>query len=487
VPPSQNIARRLISNSNRGWTGAAALGVLLCGVAACGGGELCIACVAVRLEHPVVVRGPSRYEPDAPVSIIELPGGGVRAFAANGTTIAIDGATPVKLDGHAQVVLGPGPAGSASECGRWLTTVMQGRGVLFGLIHNEQHCDYRSGETDKSMAIAQSADYGLSWKVLGQIIAADSGLAPGRQRGEGDCTAVDGHDGFWYAYCQRLADWKNFVARAPSADPLPGQWTKWSGAGWDAPGLGGTAAALAGAVGMSSAYWTDLRAILLLATTPSGLKLSLSTDKLHFETVAEPIIIYDANDWKRPAASDLYAYPSMVADHGFNNISRHFYLTYTYIPPGGDFTRRYLVVQEAFIELAPAPQRPQVRAALSRWTSSDGSTWTTTGPPIAGDRAYIYDARLGYLMTEPPAQTRSIRLDECFSERSGSGFVTDAGRCAAEGSTRRRVAGYAFGAEQPGTVAIYSCLSKDYERFTSNRADCDNVGTRDRILGFALH
>ena len=131
----------------------------------------------MKLEHPVVVRGPSRYEPDAPVSIIELPDGTFRAFAANAKTVAIDGATPFALSGRSKVVLEPGPAGSPSECGRWLTSVLQGRGALYGLIHNEQHCDYRQGETYKSMAIARSEDFGVTWNVLGQIITADEGPA----------------------------------------------------------------------------------------------------------------------------------------------------------------------------------------------------------------------------------------------------------------------------------------------------------------------
>jgi hypothetical protein len=447
---------------------------------------LCAECISVKLEHPVVVRGPSRHEPDAPVSIIELPDGTFRAFAANATTVAIDGATPFALGGRSKVVLEPGPAGSPSECGRWLTTVLQSRGTLYGLIHNEQHCDYREGETYKSMSIARSEDLGLTWNVLGQIITADEGPASGRQGGEGDCTAVDGHDGYWYAYCQRLRDWKNTVARAPRNDPLPGKWTKWSGAGWNAPGLGGVAAALSGAVGMSSAYWTEADTVLLLATTASSLQLSATRDKLHFAAVSDPIILYDANDWKRPAPSDLYAYPSMVAEHGFNNIARHFFLTYTYIPPGQDFSQRYLVMHDASIAIAPTPQRPQVRTALSRWTSSDGGAWVTTGPPIAAGRSYAFDRQLGYVMTAPPNQTSSVRMDECFAARSGNGFLSEAGRCVAEGAERRRVAGYVFRSEQPGTIAIYSCLSGDYARFTSNRADCDNEGTRDRVLGFVV-
>jgi len=308
----------------------------------------------------------------------------------------------------------------------------------------------------------------------------------GHAGGEGDCTAADGHDGYWYAYCLRLRDWKNTAARAPRDDPGPGKWEKWSGSGWDAPGLGGVAAALDGAVGMSSAYWTGAEAVLLLATAPAAMQLSVSRDKLHFFTLAEPIVLYDANEWKRPAPSDLYAYPSMVAEHGFNNIGSRFYLTYTYVPPGADFTRRYLVVQEAAIEMGRVPQHPQVRTALSRWMAASDVMWATTGPPIAGARSYAYDVRVGYLMTSPPSELPSVRLDECFLPREGSGFVAEAGRCAAEGAERRRVAGYVFRREQPDTIAIYSCLSRDYARFTSNRQDCDNAGTRDRVLGYAL-
>ena len=447
--------------------------------------DVCDACIEVRLEYPHVVRGPSRHEPDAPVSLIELPDGHFRAFAANGTTVAIDGATPFDLGGRSQAVLKPGPPGSASECGRWLTTVLQSAGLLYGLIHNEQHCNYRRGETDKSMSIGRSVNEGLSWDVLGQIITANEGPAPGRESGEGDCTAADGHDGFWYAYCQRLSDWKNFVARAGSGDPAPGKWMKWSGSSWNSPGLGGGAAPLDGSIGMSAAYWTDAKAMLVLAAA-SSLRLSISTDKVHFAGLAEPIILYDDNEWNRPAPTDLYAYPSMIGEHGFNDIGGHFFLTYTYIPPGADFTQRYLVVHEARIELSTAPRHPQVRVALSQWKNDEGLTWATTGPPIFAGMSFTYDRPLGYVMTAPPQLVPSVKLDECFSARWG-GFLTEAGGCAGEGSERRRIAGYVFRSEQPGTTPIYSCLSARYVRFTSGRPDCGGAGTRDRVLGYALH
>jgi hypothetical protein len=447
------------------------------------GNDICAACIEVRVEYPHVVRGPSRHEPDAPVSLIELPDGHFRAFAANGTTVAIDGATPFDLGGRAKAVMTPGPPGSPAECGNWLTTVLRSAGGLYGLIHNEAHCDYRHGETYKSMSLARSADDGLTWDMLGQVITGTEGPVPGRESGEGDCTAADGHDGFWYAYCQRLSDWKNFAARAKSSDPLPGKWMKWSGSGWDSPALGGSAAPLDGSIGMSAAYWTNANGMLVMAAA-SALRLSISADKVHFATLAEPVILYDDNDWKRPAPTDLYAYPSMIGEHGFNDIGPRFFLAYTYIPPGADFTQRYLVMHEARIKLSNAPQHPQVRVALSRWKNEEGLTWATAGPPIFAGASFNYDLPLGYVMTAPPPLP-SVKLDECFSPRWG-GFLAEAGGCAAQGSERRRVAGYVFRSEQPGTMPIYSCLSQRYVRFTSGRSDCDGAGTRDRLLGFVL-
>jgi hypothetical protein len=448
----------------------------------------CLQCITVRLEHPVVVRGPSPHEPDAPVSAIKLPDGRFRGFIAGGTTLAVDGSTPAALGGQGAVVLTPGPPGSPSDCGRWMTSAMQGLGVLYGLIHNETRCDDPKGSY-KWMSIARSEDYGLTWQGLGGIISTDD-ADPTHSQGEGDCTAVDGHDGYWYAYCLRRRDDKNVVARAPIENPGPGQWFKWSGRGWDAPALGGTGAALDGFVGMSSAYWTGADVILLLATLNSSLQLSISEDKVHFGTIEDPLILYDEYNWKRPAPTELYAYPSMVADRGLNNISKHFFLTYMYVPPNEDFTHRYLVAQEGWIAAASAPQYPQVRTALSRWVDADGgtvTTWTTSGPTLSPNRSYRFDRNLGYVMTAPPPQGGGVKLDECFSETTGIGFLAPAGRCAAEGSARRRPGGYLFQSEQPGTTGLYGCLADDGGgRFVSQRSDCEGKGVRESLLGFAL-
>jgi hypothetical protein len=476
------------------WRGFVAVFALAAGViagpvgdaAAADGVPPCLECVTVRLEHPIVLRGPSQYEPDAPVSVIRLPDGSFRGFSPGGTTLAIDGANPIAaLKGQGRTVLAPGPPNSGSDCGRWITSVLNGLGALYGLIHTETRCSDPHGSY-KTMSIAKSADFGLTWNVLGTIITTDEPNAP-HSEGEGDCTGVDGHNGYWYAYCLRRRDGKNVVARAPIENPAPGKWFKWTGVGWHAPGVGGTGAALNQFVGMSAAYWTGPGLIMVLGSMGSALQLSVSEDKVHFGAVPDPIILYDAYNWNRPAPTELYAYPGMIAaDRGFSDIGDHFFLAYMYVPPNENFSQRYLVIQEGWIGASARPQSPQVRTALSRWIDSDGHSWTTTGPTIARGHSYRYDKALGYLMTAPPRLGASVKLDECFSDASGLGFLADAGRCADEGSERRRPAGYAFRDEQPGTVALFDCVSATGATFVSNRKDCENEGTAAVLLGFAL-
>ncbi len=283
--------------------------------------DLCSTCIELKLEHPIVVRGPSQNEPDAPVSIIQLPNGAFRGFAANAETIAIDGKTPLDLGGASRVVLKPGPAGSPSECGQWLTTLMPVRDLLYGMIHDEQHCNYNAGETHKSMSIAISRDEGLTWKVLGQIITGDEGDVPNAPSGVGDCTAVDGHDGYWYAYCLRPRDWKNIAARAPHDAPTPGKWMEWDGVGWHEPGLGGMAAQLIPTAGMSAAYWTGIGAVMLLNAADTSLQLSVSKNKVDFDTLPEPLIPFETGTWKSPAPTELLAYPVRCADKGLKTRS----------------------------------------------------------------------------------------------------------------------------------------------------------------------
>jgi hypothetical protein len=89
-------------------------------------------------------------------------------------------------------------------------------------------------------------------------------------------------------------------------------------------------------------------------------------------------------------------------------------------------------------------------------------------------------------MTAAPRQGAGVKLDECFSDVSGVGFLADAGHFADEGSARRRPAGYVFRDEEAGTVPLFDCVSRVGEPFVSNRKDCENKGHGAVLLGFAL-
>ena len=220
--------------------------------------------------------------------------------------------------------------------------------------------------------------------------------------GEGDCTLADGGDNFLYIYCLRPSDWKITAARAPRGNIAPGHWMKWDGNGWRIPALDRAGAPLPGFPGHSAAFYTPRKAMLLLAVNKS-LKLSLSSDKVNFTPLPAPLIIYDTDEWNRPAPDALYAYPSLVGEHGTNTIGERGWLTYAYVPPNEDFTQRYLIVHEIAIVAHAAPQSPQVRAALSRYKSAAGRLWATVAPAIEKrPNTFTHETLLGDVMTAPP-------------------------------------------------------------------------------------
>src|SRR5690606_27799756 len=157
-------------------------------------------------------------------------------------------------------------------------------------VHQESICNYGpGGQTHKSMAIATSVDDGLTWTDLGTVITGTDSPRPGSTTGEGDCTMVDGRDGYLYAYCLRNSDWQTIVARAPASDPT--DWRKYYEGGWSQPGLGGEATAI-GFIGPGAGYLHDRGWVATVTTDPwfEGLRLSLSKDKVTFVDLDEPLL-----------------------------------------------------------------------------------------------------------------------------------------------------------------------------------------------------
>jgi hypothetical protein len=446
--------------------------------------DLCLACLSVRVGPPIVVRGPFADELDNQFSMIRLPDGTYRGFTANGVTYAVDGLDPYDMGGPRRLVLRPAPGDGL--CGRWLNGAVRVGDRLVGFVHDERVCDYRAGTTDKSMEMVTSADNGLTWVDAGTIIAGAGGSEPGRTTGAGDCGVTAGGDGFLYAYCLRNSDWQTIAARAPLDALAAGAWRKYAGGAWEAPGTGGEADAL-GPLGTSPAWFPEFGRTALLTDDPAfgGLRLAFAADKVHFEPLAEPLVPADASEWRRPAASELTAYLSLVdPTKGGNTLGRRFILAAVIVPPGADFDERYLVFRDVALTPGAAPVAPQVGIALTRWKYAAGGYAVGTGAMTGLLPAQ--DASLGYLMTRPPEERGAVKLEECRLDARDQVLAVD-GTCRREGGTRLRTAGYAYADEQPDTLPLYRCSERETAApFVSNRADCEGRGAMDYRLGYGL-
>lgn len=454
------------------------------------GADWCMECVSVRVGPPQVIRGPFPDELDAPFTAIKLGDGTFRGFSANGYTFAIDGASLSDMGGPRRSVLVEGEPGSLAECGRWLTSTIRSGASLLGMVHQERICDYGpDGQTDKSMAIAVSEDDGLHWTDLGTVITGRDAPQKGRISGEGDCTMIDGRDGYLYAYCLRNSDWQTIAARAPLAAPL--DWHKYYNGTWDEPGLGGNASAI-GFIGTAAAYLREQQLVATVTPDPwfEGVRLSVSADKVTFEDFPAPLLVIDDSDWERPAETELVAYTALLdPDDGGNAIGEEFVLSYLYVPPDKGFEERYLVHHDVSLTVESSPPPVQAGIALTRWSDAARTSYVSSTGPLTGDRlGYRPDMTVAYMLTHAPEGVASIKFAECSRHLSAhlDQLLADEGRCEAEGYARERAAGYLYALEQPGSVPVYQCRSASGAHFVSGGADCEGLGEREFVLGYGL-
>ncbi|HEV7345613.1 MAG TPA: hypothetical protein VGN60_08275 [Devosia sp.] len=453
--------------------------------------SICVDCIEVRVGPPAVLRGPFPDELDATFTALKLSDGTFRGFSANGWTFAIDGATLADMGGPRRDVMQGGAPGSVNECGRWLTSVTRSGADVLGFVHQESICDYGpGGQTDKTMAIAISSDDGLSWEDLGTVITGTDRPQPGTTSGEGDCTMVDGHDGYLYGYCLRNSDWQTIVTRASVSAPTV--WHKYHQGTWNEPGIGGQATAI-GFIGLGAGYLQETGWIGTIATDPwfSGLRLSLSADKVTFVDLKEPLLTIDGSDWNRPAETDLTAYVSILnPDDGSNTVDSRFVLSYVYVPPGKGFESRYLVHHDVSLSVGDAPLPVQVGMALTRWVESGRDIYVTSTGPLTGDRLpYRRDVIVAHMLTRAPEDLASVKLAECSSTWPGhlDHLLAEDGSCEADGYVRERTAGWLFVEEQPGSVPVYRCVNEAAAtHFASNATDCEGRGTMEFLLGYGL-
>jgi hypothetical protein len=127
-----------------------------------------IATPHIRVGVPLVAHGLAPNIADASFTAIQLPNAKFRGFTAAGTTWAIDSSHPYDMGGTGIAVLKPGPPDTPDSCGQWIVHVELEGKTLYGWDHNETACNYGNyGQTQASMVVAASTDYGLTWKIKG--------------------------------------------------------------------------------------------------------------------------------------------------------------------------------------------------------------------------------------------------------------------------------------------------------------------------------
>jgi len=451
--------------------------------------QLCLECIRIRVGLPRVVRGPARDIADNRFSEVQLPDGSFRGFDAFGVTRAIDGRFPWSMGGPERVVLSRGKPGTIDACGQWIQQVELANGKLLGFVHDETACNYEAGQTHKSMSLAVSMDYGLTWKDIGQIITGNDRPTPGKNTGMGDCTTFNGQDGYYYQYCGRPRDSAVIVARAPISNPGPGQWKKYFQGHWDQPGLGGDATPLGKGLSTSAARWKTTGATILLGWQPGGMGVFFSDDHIHFTNLPEPLLPLDHGIWKRPDPSEVLGYAVLLdAKDGSTQLSNSWMMTYAYWRPYS--SDKYLVFRDIEVTLANSLASPQVGVLLARWynpTSHD--RWSTTAAVPGNYTTYNLEAKSGYLMTAPPANVATVQLEDCFAQRPGhpDHLLAEKGFCASRDYQRLRTAGWVYAQPMPDTIPLYRCYNAvDQSHFASNEADCEKLGSRESLLGYAL-
>ncbi|HYM00435.1 MAG TPA: hypothetical protein VEZ90_15885 [Blastocatellia bacterium] len=451
----------------------------------------CMKCIHIRVGLPRVVRGPAANMADNRFTEVQLPDGHFRGFDAHGDTRVIDGSHPWDMGGPERTVLKPGKPGSIDSCGQWIQHVELAGNKLLAFVHDETQCRYQVGQTHKSMSLAVSTDYGLTWKDEGQIITGTDAPTANNNTGEGDCTFVNGQDGYYYAYCGRPRDGAVIVARAPVSNPGPGSWMKYFQGKWQQPGLGGEASSLGRGLGTSAARWTATGETLLLGWVPGGMGLFFSTDQTALRQFPEPILPVDQGIWKRPAPTELIFYPVILdAKTGGNQLSNSWMLVYAYFQPNEGGDQKYLVFRDVDVSVSKSPDGPQAGVLLARWYNPTlHDRWSTTAAVPGNYTSYKLEAKSGYLMTAPDAANASVELEDCVSQRPGhpDHLLAEKGFCESHQYQRLRTAGWVFSERQDLTLPLYRCYNaQEHSHFASNSPDCDKLGTTERLLGYAL-
>ncbi len=449
---------------------------------------LCLECMQLRVGAPSIVIGPTSTAADN-VLVARRDPQEMLAFTANGTTYLLKGPSLEALSLVSDpAVIAAGAAGSFDECGAWLQAVEDDGAIVRGFYHAEEKCDYSIGQTRKSVAYAESNDGARTFTKRNypgnQIITGSNVFAPGTSTGSGDHGVIRWHGDYWMYYIDWNDPWGTALAKAPGdSGGMPGAWLKWHNGSFGEPGLGGTATTL-GWFGTAVSRFVPADRLVLPVNDVAfgGIKLQLSADGFAFQPIQEPLLILEEESWDRkPESGELFAYISMVGLQGGREWSDGFYLFYTYLQPGEDFSQRYLVRRKVDVEVAAQPASPQVRVALSRYFSdANKDHWVTT----AAVASHAFEFVLGYLFTKDLGSMTP--LWDCYIP-SWDDHMVAPGDCGA-GAVKLRTLGWVYSTQQPGTIPLYRCYYPDWTDHWVSTTPCDETPgvTNEFVLGYAM-
>jgi hypothetical protein len=207
-------------------------------------------------------------------------------------------------------------------------------------------------------------------------------------------------------------------------------------------------------------------------------------------------MLIEPGDWSRKNGLELVAYGGLIDAHtGLNQLGDHWLLAYMYLSPGENFGKRYLVFRPVDITWPRAPGEPPVGEMLTHWyNAAQRDHWATAAPVPGNWAAYKLVAQLGYVATASDPKQASIELEECVSQWPGHPglILIQQGVCETHGYRRLRSAGFIFSAAEPGmqppnTQPLYRCYSAcEKSHFAANRDGCNDMGTREALLGYDL-
>ena len=407
---------------------------------------------------PEVVAGPTCCLFDSPFLALATSAGTL-GYTANSASVVLTRGPSVSA-----LLPTPLPTGlaadkspaSLSHCGKWLNAAFTDPGnasVVHGFFHQEWQCNYTdAGFTNKSVGYAASSDGGITFVPSPAQLIAGYNTTASHQTGEGDHGVFRRNDHLYMLFVQWDAPKSVHggtsigLARSHvSSAGAPGTWRKYFAGDFLEPGVGGKSDLIWAPGTAASAFPAGgpLAAVAVGVIFSSSLAISWSQGDaavldgapLAWEPAAAgPLFFAGSSSWDRnPQSKELFGYPSLVTDAGSPNASlpasAASFIYFTYLNPGEDFTKRWLIRRPLrFLQRAsPAPPDappPPALSSLTLWATAapscaTGARWWAAGGPVAPHSAAACNftsapAPFAHVLTAPPADAaQGVELVEC--------------------------------------------------------------------------